>query len=378
MAETLDAFTFLLDTLPSLLEQLDAIVKSSEERQSAELCRQHHIPRPPSASSSQRSRGSEDEPRLRQRPRSPNNAATASSPSSSTSPHNLTSPARAQRHTRPPALHHQQLPPLTSSHPDDPPRTPQCKRKTRSACSARPSAGPLKYRSRTMVTVFYDGDIQQRFEAAVRTIAHCRNAMRKGKMSAKVDFLARCSSSSGDEESADDEAMPGLIIKPKRTSSPPHPLRSPRVLPRNEDTMAFDQADAFLDQAQALCERAAHQVLRNGDCTLELTRVKEKIAQAREVGQAALPMLQRRAVKAAQRQGREAARTTPPATEAVIPTPHRRVGSPESVLLEVDSLEVDDPEADDGDSAIPEMMIPSSKYPPRQHPALLRQRMSVS
>lgn len=226
----------------------------------------------------------------------------------------------------------------------------------------------------------YDGETQQRFEAAVRTIAHCRNAMRKGKMSAKVDFLARCSSSSDDEDSADEDGPPNLTTKLGHPSSPLHPLRSPRVLPRDEDTMAFDQADAYLDQAQALCERAAHQVLRDGDCTLELTQAKEKITRAQSVGQAALPVLQRRAVRAAKRQERYGAKeaTTPPAKDAEVLKPDRRVGSPESVLLEVDSLEVDDAEANDDHPAIPDAMVLSGKYPPRQHPALLRQRMSAS
>ncbi len=137
------------------------------------------------------------------------------------------------------------------------------KRKAGSNLSA--ASGPQKYRTRTMVIVYYDSAIQAAFESLVRSIAGARNNLRKGKTNAS--FKARMlSMGMGDD---DDDTYP--ILSPKmmikripRSSSPPNARPS------------FDQADGDLEAAQNLCEVAAHQFLRDGDCEEELDGTRKR------------------------------------------------------------------------------------------------------
>lgn len=58
---------------------------------------------------------------------------------------------------------------------------------------------------------------------------------------------------------------------------PTHPSKDALNVPTRPDPIAaFDQADKCLETAQSLCEVAAHQFLRNGDCSAELegTRIR--------------------------------------------------------------------------------------------------------
>lgn len=175
--------------------------------------------------------------------------------------------------------------------------------------------------------------------------------MRKGKMSAKLDIMAR-SGSSGSEDSAN-EYLNGV----RKTMNSSHKIWQTSALPKIDGTPAFDKADGFLDKAQSLCERAAHQVLRDGDCALEINNAKEHLANARKVSEAELPALRKRAEKAAEkrriseeRRKREVEekKNNPPVEKV---EGNGRLGSPPMELevdeLEVDELEVDELEADE-------------------------------
>ncbi|KAK6415036.1 hypothetical protein LTR95_017644, partial [Oleoguttula sp. CCFEE 5521] len=89
-------------------------------------------------------------------------------------------------------------------------RLSQRKRKTTSALSGQLS-GPTKYRSRSFVVVYYDGDIQNQFESLVKKVSVCRNSIRKAKMNAKMERLARSASPDDREDnSAEDDSPPEL------------------------------------------------------------------------------------------------------------------------------------------------------------------------
>lgn len=62
------------------------------------------------------------------------------------------------------------------------------KRKPGSALSA--ASGPVKYRTRSMVIVYYDSEIQQGFESLVRNIAGARNNLRKAKTAASFKLVS--------------------------------------------------------------------------------------------------------------------------------------------------------------------------------------------
>lgn len=141
------------------------------------------------------------------------------------------------------------------------------KRKPGSAPSA--ASGPFKYRTRSMLIVYYDSDIQNSFEALVRNIATARNNLRKGKMAAT--FKARMASLGMGSTSF--SAGGGLLML-----DPKMARMSKRTNPdtvANKTTSTFDTVDQDLEKAQSLCESAAHQLLREGDCSEEIQTVKQ-------------------------------------------------------------------------------------------------------
>lgn len=224
-------------------------------------------------------------------------------------------------------------------------RLSQRKRKTASVCSGDDS-GPSKYRTKAAAVVYYDGETQKHFEKLVRTVGSTRNAIRKGKMSAKVDSLSRTGSSSSEASSSSgDDSRPSY--------------RPPRGLGgRNDGTEVFDKVDGRLEKAQNLCERAAHQVLRDGDCTLDVSNAKEHFAEALKISEAEIPALQKKAEKAAERRRRsderrraeeEAEEKTLSQLSETIRNAVSNVTYPGEGKLEVDHLEVDDGSDDDED-----------------------------
>ncbi|KAK4494591.1 hypothetical protein PRZ48_013947 [Zasmidium cellare] len=321
--DALACFTSLLENVPGWIADLESILKSAAERQEEivfanrpedeeEAVVVSSVKKAKSKSSSLKSRRSVDD-REEGKEEAQNDGLLAR-----------------------PQLKH-----LTNS---DALRLSQRKRKTASVCSGNES-GPSKFRARAAAVVYYDGETQKQFEKLVRTVGSTRNAIRKGKMSAKVDSLSR-SGSSGSEascSSGDDSAKSNY--------------RPPRGFGRNDGTEVFDRVDGRLEKAQNLCERAAHQVLRDGDCTLEVTNAKEHFGEALKMAEAEIPVLQKKADKAAERRRRseERRRAEEEAEEEkrrsqlseTIRNAVSNVTYPGEGKLEVDHLEVDDDDDDD-------------------------------
>ena len=229
-------------------------------------------------------------------------------------------------------------------------RLAQRKRKTTSVYSGR-EGGVHKYRSRSMVVVYYDGDTQKRFEGIVRAIGTCRNALRKGKMSAKVELLSQKGPSRDVENSDNDDPIeiPRMMLRSTRSK------KGPTASTSNDESLAFDQIDGSLEKAQTMCERAAHQILRDGDCAPEMKEAQKHFIHARTLGEGEVLTWQRRAEEAAKRTKRSEEREA--AREVVAETAELTSSSQEGLLtsneasispttLEVD-IEVDD--TSDGD-----------------------------
>jgi len=279
MAETaLSSFTALLESIPGWIADLEEILNSATERQNEVLFEnqpadpQPVIIRRRSKSSSQKSHRTSDKSEA----------------------------ARDKKAGTPePTLLRPQLPHMT---PSDALRFAQRKRKTASVCSGNQS-GPSKYRTRSMVVIYYDGDVQKRFEKLVRAIGACRSDVRKGRMAAKVDGLSRTGSSSSEGSSSSNSGDETLVLEKLgyRTITR---YRQVGLLGKDGATEPFDKVDGLLDKGQSMCERAAHQVLRDGDCAQELTTAKEHLAEAKTVAEAELPNLEKRVEKAAERQRR--------------------------------------------------------------------------
>ena len=136
--------------------------------------------------------------------------------------------------------------------------------------------------TRHNVIIEYDGHTQQVLEEVVRNIGFARNHIRRSKMS----MLPRTGLRSGLLNRT--AALTNRSITAGSDSSQPAALscvRSTRTggnlvgvsgssSPRKESP--FDFADKQLELAHGLCETAAYEVLRSGDCGTELDGVEEK------------------------------------------------------------------------------------------------------
>ncbi|TRX93082.1 hypothetical protein FHL15_005950 [Xylaria flabelliformis] len=180
-----------------------------------------------------------------------------------------------------------------------------------------------KYRSRRMVMVYYDSYVQSFFEELVKFVSAQRNLMRKAKMAAKVAHIRRLA----ELEMPEDEDDEGGELKPgnKLVAAGPIPasnnrqggpeemrlqylntrayggaLRSPafNLMPGrgmrtsalngglgafNEKGDIWDDLDKGLEYVQGMCERAAHQFLRDGDCNEEIEKIKTRLVKVKEL-----------------------------------------------------------------------------------------------
>ncbi len=184
--------------------------------------------------------------------------------------------------------------------------------------------GTLKYRSRIMIIVYYDSYVQSFFEELVKFVSASRNLMRKAKMAAKVAEIKRLAELEmpDDDEDDGDGFRPGdgMIAADPRFSKPregPDELRlryttarqmgvrnlPPTVMRRQmsrtglagasslsgglgmfgEMGDVYDDLDRALDFVQSMCERAAHQFLRDGDCADEVEKIKDRLAKTKEL-----------------------------------------------------------------------------------------------
>lgn len=145
------------------------------------------------------------------------------------------------------------------------------RRKRKSASTASGASGPQRYRTRSMIIVYYDSAIQEALQSLVQKIASARNNLRKGKTASS--FKVRMAAlGMTDSTYADDMAM----LAPKKI--PPHLETSTRQSPhpKTPSFPAFDDADKDLEAAQGLCEVAAHQFLRDGDCDEEIQGARKR------------------------------------------------------------------------------------------------------
>jgi len=325
--EALASFMQVLENVPGWIADLEEILKAASTRQE-EILFAHPPPDSPSASST-----ALPKPKRSLKSR----VSKASLKEAVNRANTYLRPQKKQQHT----TEFDEL------------RLSQRKRKTDSVCSGNQS-GPPKFRNKTATAVYYDGETQKHFEKLVRAIGSSRNAIRKGKMSAKVDALARTGSSSSETSSGGEEndfnPMP-----PKLAYKQTRPDRLP-AFGRSDDVAVFDRLDGQLEKAQSLCERAAHQILRDGDCTLETRNAKEHFEDASRIAEAELPALRKKAERAAEREKRHAEREERLRAEEEAAEQKRRsaaevaqrimssmaASQPTGLISSADALEVDD------------------------------------
>lgn len=202
----------------------------------------------------------------------------------------------------------------------------QAQRKRKSTTSLRSGAsGPPKFRSKHKVVVYYDAHIQEQLDSLVKSIGGARNNLRKGKLSRSVNigFQLPSLGRTSVYNSCGTPSFSGPKKLSTSTSLPTDP-KSQLASHRPTGNEAFTNADKHLEAAQNLCETAAHQVLRDGDCAIELNNVVKSLENALDLAIATVAQL--REEDAEQQEGEADLNQTHPDT-----TPSADTSSPPSL-----------------------------------------------
>ena len=156
----------------------------------------------------------------------------------------------------------------------------QARRKRKPGPSIRSGAsGPQKFRNRNHVVVYYDGAVQEQLDAMVKQIGLGRNSLRKGKnaLAAATGFrLPTLPTSAGRDLSTNDDLRPAIMSRSTSALLPAKKTAIVTIQPLSAEA-SFAKADKDLEQIQSLCETAAHQFLRDGDCKAELESIQQKL-----------------------------------------------------------------------------------------------------
>ncbi|KAM7198585.1 hypothetical protein V8F20_006115 [Naviculisporaceae sp. PSN 640] len=215
-----------------------------------------------------------------------------------------------------------------------------------------------KYRTRSMIIVYYDSYVQSFFEELVKFVSASRNMMRKAKMAAKVAQIRRLAEmempeSDEEEDNAGKPAIPGaaaattatLAANFKSGGAPSGPIavdtnaievgngtdgeeeisairftstrRMPASMTRTQNLLLthtsagrgiysraggprsygrpggapgasdppdiYDELDKGLEYVQSMCEHAAHQFLRDGDCAEEVANIQRRMGETKDI-----------------------------------------------------------------------------------------------
>ncbi|MCJ1367620.1 hypothetical protein MMC16_006754 [Acarospora aff. strigata] len=149
----------------------------------------------------------------------------------------------------------------------------EARRKRKPGSVVSGASGPQKYRTRSMIIVYYDSVVQEAFEKLVRNIGSARNNLRKGRMQASMK--ARIASLGDDDISVSISGFGGSM-RPKMMQAKVARAPTGPEARAAQATAVFDTVEKELEAAQSLCEVAAHQFLRDGDCGLEIEGTRQR------------------------------------------------------------------------------------------------------
>lgn len=156
------------------------------------------------------------------------------------------------------------------------------------------ASGPPTFRNHNQVVIYYDSIVQNAFEGLVKVIATARNNVRKGKQAQVLERgLSLPSLGTGNNGR---RLRNAVVPNPPQSDATTDLPREPKLLLNDSptcDEAAFNEVAKDLEAAQALCETAAHQFLRDGDCTLEIDQIRAYFENVLLVARAQVVALQR-------------------------------------------------------------------------------------
>ena len=135
-------------------------------------------------------------------------------------------------------------------------------------------SGPQTFRKEHQVIIYYDSTLQNAFEALVKDVGTARNNLRKGRQARALERGLQLSSFGIGNYARTQRGA--LLPSPPNSRRSTDPAIEPKLLndsPPDEDAL-FNEVATDLEAAQDLCETAAHQFLRDGDCTIEIDRIR--------------------------------------------------------------------------------------------------------
>ncbi|PKS09233.1 hypothetical protein jhhlp_003847 [Lomentospora prolificans] len=167
----------------------------------------------------------------------------------------------------------------------------QVRKRHRSQSIVSVEGNPAAYRSRSMIIVYYDSYVESFFEELVKFVSASRNLMRKAKMAAKVAQIKKLAELDNHEDDDDDEnsevtpPLPSIrYLSATRSSAMTSAFARRGVRGAGGDANDFyDKLDKGLEYVQSMCERAAHQFLRDGDCNEEIGNISRRLGETKEL-----------------------------------------------------------------------------------------------
>jgi len=157
----------------------------------------------------------------------------------------------------------------------------QATKKRKPGTSIRSGAsGPQKFRNKNQVIIYYDSSLQEQLDCMVKSIGVGRNNLRKGKnalVAARGFRLPTLGARAREYPSLD--SLRSTMISRKTSAVMPIPGKKVADRPQTpvaDDESSFLLVDRELESIQSLCETAAHQFLRDGDCSTELNTILQK------------------------------------------------------------------------------------------------------
>ncbi|KAI9842647.1 MAG: hypothetical protein M1837_007014 [Sclerophora amabilis] len=176
----------------------------------------------------------------------------------------------------------------------------QMLRRKRKTASLSTDADQPKFRTRSMIIIRYDSQVQDGFANIYRNIGTARNNLRKARMAEGMAERMKQATAlaNGDSPLGEDGMAKRLTF-----------TRSARSRAGEEKTI-YDLIDKSLEDSQALCEHAAHQSLRDGDCAVEIQNIKKKMGDATRMGEKEMEKLAEKEAQSKRAQELELAKQT--------------------------------------------------------------------
>ncbi|KAM0360245.1 hypothetical protein ACHAPK_011842, partial [Fusarium culmorum] len=109
-------------------------------------------------------------------------------------------------------------------------------------------------------------------------------------MAARVAQIKKLAEQDVSEDGSNDDALPPIRYMNSRRFGP-MPIAQPGAGDPSPDV--YDNLDKGLEFVQSMCEHGAHQLLRDGDCNDEISKVQTRLTEVLEMAKTEMESVQR-------------------------------------------------------------------------------------